>query len=197
MNYKNIIILFTIIIIVLQNLIQFLFNDNEFVNRYIISSLKQYTIWNFCLLLINIFLFQDSFMEIFMFINSFIVFIGYYIIHIVYRNKIKLFPNIPSFFTETHIEIIMFVLHGMPFIYYLFKYLNSNIDILYNFGYETMIFNIIWSLLSFFSLDPSPVYFEINNDFLYFIWFIILLLHIIYGYCLVIITPYKNKYISL
>jgi len=172
------------IIVLLQNAISKLSNGNKNIDKYVITTLKQYTFWNLLLILINVLFYRDLYFEIFIFINTTVIFITYYILHMAHRDKVKTFPNIPPFFNEADIEISMFLVHALPFVYYFFKMMENyeKIKIFYNIGFETALFNVMWVMLNFFSFDPSSVYFSIEDEHLYFIWVLMIFLHFAIGY---------------
>lgn len=183
MKHHNIIILVIIILLLIRHSLHISFQKNDQVQRYIITTLKQYTFWNLCLIFINIFYTDEAF-ELFIFINTTVIFITYYMIHFIYRDRIKIFPNLPPELSETNIEILMFLIHGVPFIYYLYKFANMQKmnRLSYNIGYETALFNIIWSVLCFYSFDPRPAYFHIDDSVLYLIGLLMVSLHLSIGY---------------
>lgn len=183
MKYQYIVFLLIIVLWLTRYIIDVSFHDKKIVQKYVITTLKQYTFWNLCLIFINIF-YKNEIFEVFVFVNTTVVFIVYYIFHIMYRDKIKCFPNMPHEFSELDIDIVMFLAHGAPFIYYLYKfvYQSSGYKISHNIGYETAFLNITWSVVCFYSLDPRNSYFNISDEVLYCVWFLMISLHIIIGY---------------
>ena len=185
MDYHYIIILLCLALIMLRYITSILIPDELNIKKYITTTLTQYTFWNLSLIFVNIF-YQDEYFERFIFINTTVIFIIYYILHFVYRQKIKTIPNVPSSFSESQIEIIMFLVHAVPFLYYLFRFIQEKekIKINYNIGYETALLNLSWKLLCFSSFDPMIAYFKINENYLYYIWCFLIVLHISIGWIL-------------
>lgn len=183
MKYQFVIFSLSCVLYLIRYIINVFFANNKSVQKYIITTLQQYTFWNLCLIVINA-LYKNQNFEIFIFINTTVIFITYYIFHFTYRDKIKSFPNISPKLNEFDIEVAMFLAHGLPFIYYLYKIakMTYTSKVFSNIGFESSLFNIIWTLSCFYSFDPTPAYFDIPIDILHLVWIFMILLHIVIGY---------------
>lgn len=149
-------------------------------------TLSQYTNWNIILVIINSFYKNDEF-EIFITINSTTIFIIYHIFRLTQKERIQLIPNIPTWCSMLHIDIISFFAHILPFIVYVYDfYLNKYRTCIglpyHNIGYDVALFNLIWALQCFQGFDPAAVYYQIA--YVYEVWCLTLFSHVATGYVL-------------
>lgn len=183
-EYELIILGTTIFIPVSKKIINIIL-PQSYIKDFIIISMSQYTNWNIFLIFINL-INNNSYLKIFITINSTTIFIIYHIFYITNRQLIKKIPNIPSFCNQIHIDIASFFVHVLPFIMYNFYYTNYKLN--HNIGYHVVLYNMVWCFQCFLSFNPHTVYFNINDENVYLLWCFTMLTHISVGYLLNYLT---------
>jgi len=157
---------------------------NLFSNKIIYITLSQYTNWNIALICINYF-YKNNNYEAFIAINSSTIFVIYHIFRLTCRDKIMLIPNIPKYFTYRAVDFVSFFVHVLPAMVYTHDLIYNKIgkcDVQHNIGYEVCLFNLLWALQCFGTLNPCNAYFHVDDIYVKNIWYITLLSHIFFGY---------------
>lgn len=147
-------------------------------------TLSQYTNWNVVLIGVNYF-YPNVNLEIFITINSSTIFIIYHIFRFTNSDKISLVPNIPKCFSLMTIDFCSFFVHVLPGVVYIYDFIynkSGKYKIEHNIGYDVALFNLIWAFQTFNTFSPCSVYFLVNDNYVYCIWCITIMSHIICGY---------------
>ena len=153
------------------------------ITKALSQSLLQYTNWNIILIFINHFC-NNKMLNVFLTINSATIFIIYHIFHFTYKHLIMTMPNVPKWFTNTHINIASFFVHILPILVYSHDFYKNKYEIGYNMGYNVLLFNLIWAFQNFLSFDPEKAYFKISQEKVYYVWCLLMVSNISIGHLL-------------
>ena len=179
-EYQNILVLFCIFLPSINAVLKYYENDIQ-VFKILYISFKQYTNWNIALIFINC-KYENKYLNIFITINSTTIFVIYHIFNITNYQMIRKIPNIPKEMNDFQINTCNFFLHILPFLAYVKNFYLYHSSLNFNIGFNVILFNLIWSFQCFLSFNPHTVYFKIERNKIYYLWFFLMTFNFIQGH---------------